>query len=338
MPAYKDKNGKWYCKFSIQGRQILKRGFDTKRDALKYETKTKADEKTGNNITFQDVAESYYKYREISDSTLIRQIPMFNKYVTFKDLPWSKLNKKVMLDWYLDLQKNDLAPTTKNLVLRVVKQIFKHAHEYYELPNYSTGLKTFKTPKKEMRTWSPEEFNQFIQYVHPEIYKVYFTVLYWTGMREMECATLLYTDVQNDTIHVRGTKTYHSDRVITAPNAIIRILSPILSDCDEERPFIFGSIEPLKNQYIHRVFKKAIKDAGVPEIRVHDLRHSFATNAIQNGCDIVAVSKYLGHSDITTTLRTYTHLLEKTQIDMVNKLNILISVSNLYQNPEKPHE
>ena len=331
MPAYKDKNGKWYCKFSVKGKQILKRGFDTKRDALKYETKIKAEDKNSANVTFSTIAESYYKYREISESTRIRQTPMIEKYVTFKDQQWSKLSKKVLLEWYLELQKNSLAPSTKNLVLRTVKQIFKYGAEFYELPNYSIGLKVFKVPKKEMNVWTPEQFDQFIQYVKQPVYKYYFILLYWSGMREMECANLLYTDVQGDTIHIRGTKTVGSDRTITLPNAIIRILKPIFDDSCEERPFIFGGIEPLRNQYIHRVFKRSIKDAGVPEIRVHDLRHSFATNAIQNGCDIVAVSKYLGHSDITTTLRTYTHLLEKTQKDMVEKMNSLISVSNLYQ-------
>lgn len=331
MPAYKDKNGTWYCKFSIHNRQILKRGFATKRDALKYENQTKAVQQPGASMTFQTVADSYYKYREVAESTLIRQLPMFNKYVSFKDLPFSKLSKRVVLEWYLELQNNELAPATKNLVLRVVKQIFKYGAEFYELPNYSTGLKPFKVQKKDMQTWTPEQFNQFIQHVHIDVYKYYFIVLYWTGMREMECANLRYTDIENNTVHVRGTKTFHSDRTITVPNAISRIFSLLQAQCDERQPFIFGGLEPLKNPSIHRVFKCAIKNAGVPEIRVHDLRHSFATNAIQNGCDIVAVSKYLGHSDITTTMRVYTHLLEKTKKDMLDKLNNLISVSNLYQ-------
>ena len=243
MPAYKDKNGTWFCKFSINNRQILKRGFKTKRDALKYENQTKAIQQPGASITFQTVADSYYKYREVADSTLI------------------------------SVQDNEqLAPATKNLVLRVVKQIFKYGAEFYELPNYAVGLKSFKITKKEMQTWTPEQFNQFIQHVHIDVYKYYFIVLYWTGMREMECANLRYTDIENNTVHVRGTKTFHSDRTITVPNAISRIFSLLQAQCDDEQPFIFGGLEPLKNPSIHRVFKCAIKNAGVPEIRVHDLK------------------------------------------------------------------
>lgn len=235
------------------------------------------------------------------------------------------------MEWFLYIQSLNLSPATKNLILRVVKQIFKYGTDFYNLPNYTTGIKSFKTSKKDMNVWSVEEFDKFISQVNLKHYQVYFTMLYWTGMREMECANLLYTDVDGNRIHIRGTKTYNSDRYITIPDALSRILRPLLDRCDEERPFIFGEEKPLRNSSIHRVFKLAISKAGVKEIRVHDLRHSFATNAINNGCDVVAVSKYLGHSDISTTLRVYTHLLEKTQRDMVENISKQFSVSNLYQ-------
>ncbi|MBR5340655.1 MAG: tyrosine-type recombinase/integrase [Erysipelotrichaceae bacterium] len=54
---------------------------------------------------------------------------------------------------------------------------------------------------------------------------------------------------------------------------------------------------------------REIKESGVKRIRIHDFRHSHATNLINDGVNIVAVSKRLGHSDITQTFNTYTHLL-----------------------------
>ena len=53
--------------------------------------------------------------------------------------------------------------------------------------------------------------------------------------------------------------------------------------------------------------KKILKDAGLEHIRFHDLRHTFATLALQNGVDIKTVSSMLGHYDAGFTLRTYTH-------------------------------
>ena len=53
--------------------------------------------------------------------------------------------------------------------------------------------------------------------------------------------------------------------------------------------------------------KKILNDAGLPHIRFHDLRHTFATLALQNGVDVKTVSSMLGHYDAGFTLRTYTH-------------------------------
>ena len=67
-------------------------------------------------------------------------------------------------------------------------------------------------------------------------------------------------------------------------------------------------------------FKKAIKASGVKNIRLHDLRHSHATILINNGVNIVAVSKRL---DIETTLKTYTHLLSDTNKELIDKINAI---------------
>ena len=59
--------------------------------------------------------------------------------------------------------------------------------------------------------------------------------------------------------------------------------------------------------------KKILKDAGLPHIRFHDLRHTFATTALQNGVDVKTVSSMLGHYDAGFTLRTYTHVTRQKQ-------------------------
>ena len=59
--------------------------------------------------------------------------------------------------------------------------------------------------------------------------------------------------------------------------------------------------------------KKILKDAGLEHIRFHDLRHTFATLALQNGVDIKTVSSMLGHYDAGFTLRTYTHATRQKQ-------------------------
>ncbi len=60
-------------------------------------------------------------------------------------------------------------------------------------------------------------------------------------------------------------------------------------------------------------FQRRLKESGLPVIRFHDLRHTFATLALQNGVDIKTVSSMLGHHDAGFTLRTYTHATRQMQ-------------------------
>ena len=60
--------------------------------------------------------------------------------------------------------------------------------------------------------------------------------------------------------------------------------------------------------------------AGVPRIRFHDLRHSFATLSFEQGMDIKTVSHMLGHTDAGFTMNTYMHVTASMQENVVNTM------------------
>ena len=81
-------------------------------------------------------------------------------------------------------------------------------------------------------------------------------------------------------------------------------------------PYMFPS--PITGEMYYpdsivNLHKKILKDAGLPHIRFHDLRHTFATLALQNGVDVKTVSSMLGHYNAGFTLRTYTHATRQKQ-------------------------
>lgn len=83
-----------------------------------------------------------------------------------------------------------------------------------------------------------------------------------------------------------------------------------------DNPYMFPS--PITREMYHpdsivNLHKIILKDAGLPHIRFHDLRHTFATLALQNGVDVKTVSSMLGHYDAGFTLRTYTHATRQKQ-------------------------
>ena len=333
MPAYKDKDrGTWYVKYSVldgstgKRKQALKRGFPTKREALAFESSQRLTPTTVNPMTFAQLCESYYKYGNQKDRTKDAQLAILETHVPFMDKRCEDLGKKDLMKWYLALDAKDLKPSMKNLILTITKAVFRHGEQFYDLPNPALMLKKFKGQKTEFSVWTPEEFDTFIRFEDLAVYRALFTFLYMTGCRKSEALSLQYDDIDGDRCHIRGTKTKTSDRYIILPDAIQRVLEPILARCDEERPFVFGGEETLKLSTIQGRFKKAVQESGVTPIRIHDLRHSFASNAIASGCNIVAVSKYLGHANINITLSVYAHLLEQTEADMIQKIN------KLYQN------
>ena len=62
----------------------------------------------------------------------------------------------------------------------------------------------------------------------------------------------------------------------------------------------------------------------MPRIRIHDLRHTFVTLALQAGADTKAVSEVLGHADIAITLRTYAHVLQQQRIDVADRVGAVL--------------
>ena len=87
-----------------------------------------------------------------------------------------------------------------------------------------------------------------------------------------------------------------------------------------EEWYMFGSTRPYPETSVSRKKNLAIKKSGVKKIRIHDFRHSHATLLINQGMNIVAVSKRLGHSDVNITLKIYTHLLEENNEKITNLL------------------
>ena len=70
---------------------------------------------------------------------------------------------------------------------------------------------------------------------------------------------------------------------------------------------------------IAKLYEKILKDTRLEHIRFHDLRHTFATMALQNGVDVKTVSSMLGHYDAGFTLRTYTHATRQMQEQAAEK-------------------
>src|SRR5215218_9953134 len=89
--------------------------------------------------------------------------------------------------------------------------------------------------------------------------------------------------------------------------------------------FTTGIVTALSPRSVGRSFEESIARAGVPKMRLHDLRHVNASLDLSSGTSVKAVAARLGHSDPAITLRTYAHVMPSEEMAAVERLGALLS-------------
>jgi integrase len=104
---------------------------------------------------------------------------------------------------------------------------------------------------------------------------------------------------------------YGSERVVYLPDELVMMLSEHVRTVGIQPDgwlFVGSAGNPPHQDTVRGEWLRALRAAGVAGVKVHDLRHFYASGLIAAGCDVVTVQRALGHSSATTTLSTYSHL------------------------------
>lgn len=151
-----------------------------------------------------------------------------------------------------------------------------------------------------------------------------------TGIRIGEICALTWDDIdtENGVIHIRKTiqriyvkengikktellidtpKTATSMRDIPMIKDLYEILKPLKKVVNNDYFVLTNEATPTEPRTYRNYYKKLLDKLGIPPIKFHGLRHSFATRCIESKCDYKTVSVILGHSNISTTLNLYVH-------------------------------
>lgn len=343
MPVYRDKQrDTWYVSYSFKDlptgsfKHKTKRGFKTSKAAKEWERQSHCQSSTGQSKTFEDVVIEWETNNQASSESRRH----YSEHLKFRT---GGLNTKRIADisipdlilWRNGLIATDYSTKTKNDTITFVRGVLAFASMLYGVPNHGVALKRIKKTDEEimseMDIWSPEEFNQFLSCVEDETYKIFFRFLFWTGCRRGEAMALQKTDVHDSKVYIhysqrtkkvglKPTKT-KQNRWITLDDRLAADISELMQ-VDSQCTYVFSHKgEPISASLIDAAFKKAIDISGVKRIRIHDLRHSHASWLINNGVNIVAVSKRLGHATTDQTLKTYTHLIQQSDEKMMEFIN-----------------
>lgn len=106
---------------------------------------------------------------------------------------------------------------------------------------------------------------------------------------------------------VNTPKTSNSLREIPLSTPLLSMLRPLKKVVNEQFFVLSNDREPIEPRTYRNYYTALMDEIGVPKMRFHGLRHSFATRCIESNCDYKTVSVILGHADISTTLNLYVH-------------------------------
>jgi integrase len=273
---------------------------------------------------FGELAEEWIKIKEkeIKSSTLEDYRSSMNYHILpqFGNIPIEDIG-------YVDIKRfiGKLSCSSKrvNNVLVPLRELFEFARlsEFIE-KNPMDLVKGFKAEKPDIHPLSMEEVNLFLENVSPR-YKNFFMVAFFTGMRFGEMAALKWknVDFKLDVIKVRETRVRGEEGRPKTKRSVrdIKMLSPVVEALRDQRKYTMGKSEyvflskynsPLLPTSVSgRIWKRALKKAGLEKRRLYETRHTFATLMLDGGELPGWVQNMMGHETLQMIHdRYYSHI------------------------------
>ena len=233
-----------------------------------------------------------------------------------------------------------LSPSRVRQARQVLGMLFNAAVENRAIARSPVaGVKVPHEQRREMKILTAEQMSKIAETV-PDRYRALVYLLAYGGLRWGEAVALRRERINvlrsrievkesvaetGTGLHYGPTKTYQA-RSVAIPAFLKEMLGAHLDEyvADEPDALVFTNETgaPVRgNNWRSRVWHPALKEAGLPPVRIHDLRHTCATLLIAQGAHAKAIQRHLGHSSIQITFDTYGHLLPDEQDRVADALD-----------------
>ena len=267
---------------------------------------------TNEETRFEVVAEKLFEACERHWKVSTRKANRF--YLKNQILPWFRnmqvagITERDVKQWHASLHATPFAADRSAPVLSV---ILRQAEVYGYRPegsNPCVGIRRYRRRGRE-RFLSPEEMQRLGAVLsrhepdHP-LEAATIRLLLLTGCRRNEILTLKWSDYREGHLYLRDSKTGPRTVWLSSP------ARGILDGLPRRGAWIFPARRRrgfFCRTMIQYYWQKVRDEAGLSDVRLHDLRHSYASVALLNGATVPTIARLLGHNDTATTLK-YTHL------------------------------
>ena len=302
-----------------------------------------ADGEKKTTATFGELYTEYLlaQNNQVKDSSLYEKQKFYRNYfqAEFENKRITELTKAYLIDWQDRLWSMRNPRTGQFYSYKYLTNIRSYLHTFlawveykYDIPNQLAKVKRPKrrVAKTPMKFWKTEEFKKFIAVVDNPTFKTMFTMLFYTGRRRGEVIALHAHDVESNRIcfdktctrkttdgskyKITSTKNEKRDYTI-----ICEPLQNALQTYTPQEPFYFGGENPMHENTLSHAFKRYIALAGVKEIRLHDLRHSFVSMCIHLNASVYTIADLIGDTP-EQILKTYGHLYEEDKQKIIAQI------------------
>lgn len=275
------------------------------------------------------------------------------------DIRLDKLKPHMIQQFYNDLgkahgNKPGLSPKTVQNIHGVLHKALQQAVKIgYLRSNASDACELPRAEKTEIKPLNEAEIQAFMTAIKGNKFETVFLVLMFTGIRRGEVCGLTWDHVnferntiyinrqlqqipgQSGVFHLTPTKN-GKGRTITAAAFVMDALRQYKVQQTEARlkagpnwqdeGFVFTNKlgRHLSPNTVYNNYKRLVASIGLPEARLHDLRHTYATISLHAGDDIKTVQENLGHHSAAFTLGQYVHATEKMKQDSANRMDQFI--------------
>ena len=351
MPVFKDEERNtfyvktYYTDYTGAKRQKMKRGFKLQREAKEWERAFLEKQQGTPDMTFGTLYNLYIEdmSHRLRENSIEGKKNVFKNRILpfFQDKPINQITAKDIREWQNVQIAAGYSDAYLDRMQNMMTTIFNYAVNYYNLlvnPCNKAGHMGKRT--RSMQFWTLEQFNAFIVHVTDISAKTALLLLFYSGMRFGEMMALTYSDFdfRENTISITKSlqhrakagdlitppKTNNGIRTISMPQSIMAIIKDytnhIYGISDNDRVFAFTK------SLINGNIKRNAIVAGIPRIRIHDLRHSHVSLLIDMGFSPHLIAERIGDT-VQMVNNTYGHLYPTKHKEVADKLNQLI-VSN----------
>ncbi len=355
------KGKQWVAQIVLDNGKTRQRYFNTEGEAADALNEMLYELRHGTIITEKDqtVKQHFEHWLEVHKSKIrfssyLRYRVTLDKHIfpALGHLSLQQLSARDIDTLYVRKLEEGLAPATIEVIHRVIKMALKQAVRWRLITRNVCEDVTppRETQSHERQIVTPEQAQQLLAAAKGHRLEAMITLTLATGMRRGELLALKWQDIEfkQKRLHVRRSanrllggyrvtdpKTARGKRMITLPQFVIEALGQHrIRQLEaklkagpkwEEHDLVFCNMYGrfLNTSNLQVLFSTLLKQAGLPHMRLHDLRHSAATILLAMGVPIKVVQELLGHSSITITLNVYGHVLSSMQQEAMDKLDDL---------------